>query len=364
MITRIFADNFRCFSSFTFEPKQLNLLVGENGSGKSTVLDVVATLRLLATRTDALTMVPFATSLTRWSSSSEQRLGLTLSDVGGGIFDWEAVLGTRSTGDSVEVVAETIRKDSAIIAERDGKSVRVRGQDLPVPYRLDASLLALRFDDPDLNALRQAVEHLLVLRIDLNQIERTSTKESTGIRIDGQNFPSNYRHVCQSRFEETRRLHVALEGVLGGFRSLELEDVGEDAKVLVVKLFAESGKPDFRLAFHELSEGQRSLIVLYHVLTTFDLRKRSLLIDEPDNFLSLRELQPWLQTLTRAAEDDGLQALIASHNPEVIDYLAAENAWLFERDEAGPSRVRPLPIDRSSGMKASEQLARGWTLGT
>ena len=65
--------------------------------------------------------------------------------------------------------------------------------------------------------------------------------------------------------------------------------------------------------------------------------------------------------LTRAVEDPGARAFIVSHNPAVIDYLAADHAWLFERDDGGPVRVRPLPIDRDSGLKASEQLARGWT---
>jgi predicted ATPase len=167
----------------------------------------------------------------------------------------------------------------------------------------------------------------------------------------------------ESSFERTGHLHSALVKVLGGFRSIDLIDVGDDEKALVAKFFAEPGKPDFVLAFRELSEGQRALVVFYYLLTTFELTKRTLLIDEPDNYLALRELQPWLQALTRAAEDQGTQAFVVSHNPEVIDFLAADDAWLFERDDAGPARVRRLPLDRSSGLKASEQLARGWTDG-
>ena len=63
------------------------------------------------------------------------------------------------------------------------------------------------------------------------------------------------------------------------------------------------------------------------------------------------------------AKREGAEVVIASHNPEVIDYLAADSVWLFEREEGGPAHVRPLPIEPDSGLKASEQLQRGWTLG-
>jgi predicted ATPase len=222
-------------------------------------------------------------------------------------------------------------------------------------------MLALRLDDPDLQALRLAVENIMVLKLDLSSIEPTTKKASTSLLFSGANFPSNYRHVRETRFGTVKHFHEALEGVLGGFRSIEFVDVAEDEKALVVTFFADPGRPDYVLAFRELSEGQRALVILTHLLTTFDLKNRTLLIDEPDNYLALRELQPWLQTLSRAVEDQGTQALIVSHNPEVIDYLAAEHAWLFEREDAGPAHVRPLVVDRDSGLKASEQLARGWT---
>jgi energy-coupling factor transporter ATP-binding protein EcfA2 len=363
MITRIFADNFACFSGFAFEPAQINLLVGDNGSGKSSLLYLVSNLRLLAMRTDALTTALLPATRTRWETRPEQRLGITLADVAGGTFEWAVSLVVNPTSRSVEIASETIRKDEVIIAERTGGTFSVRGKDLPIPYQLDGSLLALRLDDADLHALHAAMEDIMLLKLDLSAIEATTGKASPSLRFDGGNFPSNYRHMRETSFESVTRLHDALREVLGGFRSIELVDVGDDVRVLVVKFLSGIGKPDFDLAFRDLSEGQRALIVYYHLLTTFSLTKRTLLIDEPDNYLALREIQPWLQALTRAVEDHGTQALVASHNPEVIDYLAADSAWLFERDGAGPSRVRRVEVDRDSGLKASEQLARGWTNG-
>ena len=44
----------------------------------------------------------------------------------------------------------------------------------------------------------------------------------------------------------------------------------------------------------------------------------------------------------------------------VVDRLRS----FVDRNEDGSARVRPLPLDLSSGLKASEQIARGWLNGT
>lgn len=50
MIERVFIDNFRCFSSFELRLDRVNLLLGANGSGKSSLMEVIATIRATTTR--------------------------------------------------------------------------------------------------------------------------------------------------------------------------------------------------------------------------------------------------------------------------------------------------------------------------
>src|ERR1035438_8231016 len=52
------------------------------------------------------------------------------------------------------------------------------------------------------------------------------------------------------------------------------------------------GGTQFR--FNELSEGQRCLICLYAILHFVLAKGHTAILDEPDNFVSLREIQPWL----------------------------------------------------------------------
>src|SRR5260370_28413327 len=45
MLTRIYIDNFRCFVNFEYKPAQRQLILGANGSGKSSLLDALLFLR-------------------------------------------------------------------------------------------------------------------------------------------------------------------------------------------------------------------------------------------------------------------------------------------------------------------------------
>src|SRR5271154_5909583 len=46
MLTRIYIDNFRSFVNFEYRPERKQLLLGANGSGKSSLLDAIRYLKL------------------------------------------------------------------------------------------------------------------------------------------------------------------------------------------------------------------------------------------------------------------------------------------------------------------------------
>src|SRR5580658_7859858 len=41
MLKRLYIDNFRCFVNFEYKPERKQLLLGANGSGKSSLLDAI-----------------------------------------------------------------------------------------------------------------------------------------------------------------------------------------------------------------------------------------------------------------------------------------------------------------------------------
>jgi hypothetical protein len=87
----------------------------------------------------------------------------------------------------------------------------------------------------------------------------------------------------------------------------------------------------------------------------------ALFLDEPDNFVALPEIQPWLQALRDGCGESSGQAVLCSHHPELIDYLGPEHGVLLRREGSGAVRVGRLEASATEGpLKLSELVARGW----
>ena len=83
-----------------------------------------------------------------------------------------------------------------------------------------------------------------------------------------------------------------------------------------------------------------------------------LFLDEPDNYVALAEIQPWLMELSDLSLP---QVVLCSHHPELIDYLGGECGLVLAREESGAVTVRhPDLAVLKAGAKLSEWVARGW----
>src|SRR5690606_29379939 len=109
------------------------------------------------------------------------------------------------------------------------------------------------------------------------------------------------------------------------------------------------------------SDGQRALVALYSLVRLAAGQGYTLFLDEPDNYLALPEIQPWLIELTDSCGGDVPQAVLCSHHPELIDYLGSNRGVLLERESSGVTITRPVrELTVEGGLKLSEVIARGW----
>jgi predicted ATPase len=202
---------------------------------------------------------------------------------------------------------------------------------------------------------------LRIRKLDVAHIGSTVSDDADELRPDGRNFAAWYPRLLQERPDLIATLQQDLSGIVEGLRTLRVVPSSRGVRQLVATFGMDAeGKraASYDLPFDELSEGQRALIVLYTILRAETGGVAC--FDEPDNFVALPEIQPWLVELSSAIEGLKGQAFVISHHPEVIDYLAAGSAVVFERPNGGPARIQPLSIDRTLGLKASEIIARGW----
>jgi predicted ATPase len=189
--------------------------------------------------------------------------------------------------------------------------------------------------------------------------------QSVGM-LDGKTHPlstlsdlaSWYLRLAGIDVEGVIQLRDSLKEVFDGVASLNLKQLQPGKGELIATFNQPEGKASF--ALHELSDGQRCLIALYMILHFLIAKGHTVFIDEPDNFVSMREIQPWLLAAEDAVLENKGQLILISHHPEILNHWAQEFGLRFFREENGHVRTEKFKTDRDGLLQPSELIARGW----
>lgn len=385
MLKRLYIDNYKCFVNFEWKPEAVNLLLGSNGSGKSTVFEVLTKLQSVVFDDARVSEVFPSSSLTGWDSRRTQRFEIEWAPSGMVASSYVLEIEHEQDNGASRIRSETLAFEGVPVYTHDGTNVSVGGGDdgppVTFPFSANRSYLstvdspmqgAASWDAPSarfattpratLRVWKWVFAQLRVYKLDAAHIGGKATDTATRLRSDGLNFAAWYASMLQERPDQIHRSLQDLSEVVDGLRALRVVPSSRGGRQMLATFAAgadDKRSSTYDLPFDELSDGQRALIVLYTILhaETGDVVT---CFDEPDNFVALSEIQPWLVALVTSVEAFQRQVFIISHHPEVIDYLAAGGAAVFERMNGGPARIRPLSLDRTLGLKASEILARGW----
>jgi ABC-type lipoprotein export system ATPase subunit len=374
MLTKIYIDNFRSLVNFEFEPGPVCLILGANGSGKSTFLSALLRIRDVLVDGLPIFVVFPKTSLTRWESRAVQTFETTIDGNGGRyIYRLEIEHHQHNGPRSAAIVLEALSFDgSPLFSFEKGEASLYRDDHSEGPkYPSDEGRSGLfnvppRPDYTKLTWFKNWMASLCLAIVD-SEMEDSSWQESPRPHIRLWNFASWYRYLRLEHPNEVRSLFEALRaGVIEGFEEMPLVKESDTNHRLWVDLKVDSergGESIVRFADRELSDGQRVLIKLYALAYCAMKPGTTLFLDDPVTHVGLGEVQPWLTTLLDRADDIGAQVLLTSHHPELINYLARKHGVFFYRDGNGPTRVKPVQLDDSSGLPTSELIARGWVDG-
>jgi predicted ATPase len=367
MIKRVYVDNFKCLVNFELRLQELTLLLGPNGVGKTSVLDAIFGLRrLLSGEAKVTDSDAFPTlTLTRWQKRDKQT------------FEVDVMLEDDELRYRLEVEHERPSRKARIALER----LESRGQPLFVFERGDVHLyrddhsqgpsfgadwsesalarVPPRIDNARLTRFLDHFRKVIVGGLYPASFATESATEDAVLMRDARNFASWYRHVLLERQELVPAFTKALQEVIEGFRGIRMEKVGLDTRALIVMFDQFGERYDLRL--DEISDGQRALIALYSLVRLAAGQGYTLFLDEPDNYIALAEIQPWLIELADGCGEEVRQAVLCSHHPELIDYLGGDCGLVLQRESSGVTVVRSSnDLAVAGGLKLSEVIARGW----
>jgi len=368
MLTRLFCDNYKCLVNFEFKPTPMQLLMGRNGSGKSTVFEILALLRDFAVRGDPCEDRLLGTTRTRWQDLPVQRFELDVSG-NGGIYNYELVVDEWG-----KPLLPRIRKEKVTfngnplylfengVVHLHNDQFEDRAQFPIFPKRSYLYEIESRPENAKLMWFKNWLDHVTVVQVDPKAMKRSQAqREAVYPAPDLSNFAEWYRHLRQDNSAGTDALRVSLQEIVDGFEGLDLKGPQNGTKELHVSVRTGMGGKPNGFTFSELSDGQRSLVGLYTLLHCALVEHSTLCIDEPDNFIALSEIQPWLLLLIDRAEETSSQIMIASHHPEFLNQLASRNGVVIERSNAGPTLPpRAFELQNDTTLTAAEIVARGW----
>jgi len=359
MLKRVYLDNYYSHVAAEVRLRPLTLLLGSNGSGKSALLDALLSLSAFA-RGELASQTFEAWTLTRWDKRNVQTFEVELDTQGGTSYVYRVEI-EFETEDEVKVQLERLTASSKLVFEYSGGVVNIPPHgplDMPGNKRsvLDLNLAVI---ESEVEPFRGVLSALLLARLEPQSMGSWVKRSKNSVDVGFGNFAAWYRTLALSDPSAQMDLFSDLQDAIPGFRHLRFDQDNRGRGTLQAEF--KEGKTTYRLDFDELSDGQRTLICLY-TLVHFAMRPGHIIaIDEPANYVSLSELEPFLErVLEKSTGAAGPQVILASHHPQMIDTLAPSRGLLLYRDRAGPTRVKEWSEVPPSPLSASEVLRRGW----
>ncbi len=356
MLTRLYIDNFRCFEKFEWRPGRKQLILGRNGTGKSSLMDALHYLARVVGQGDRIDAWFELNQRTRWLDQREEVFELEAQCLGCN-YVYKLVIEPAGDPPAFCVRSEELTGPDLRLKFANGQLAVSQGSS---PLRVVGVM------DPSSSGIWNAIPtefQTWIAGISCWRINPTamgSLVRGSDIypQSDLKNFAAWYLHLVQAWPAENTAFLNDLRESLDCLDRLNLEHVEEGFYVLYAEFLRHGSR--IKMPFNELSDGQRYLICLYALIHFVVAKGGTVIIDEPDNFISLREIQPWLMRIEEIADDNKWQVILISHHPEILNQWAGPYGVQFIRDGSGPVRVEKFKGDPEGSLTAAEVVAEGW----
>jgi len=379
MLKRIYINNFRCLVNFELKLDGLSLFLGANGSGKSTVFEVLIKLQKFILGEDfsldnyRVQDLFEKSELTRWQDSPVQNFELELEG-NGGIYKY--VLEIEHPGNykpprmRIEKLSfnDNPLFEFGIKTDESGNPVgqaqlynddpNLQGAFIPL-FKWSRSGVGYVYERPEnqkLTWFKKRIANFFIVRINPSLMTSESCEEKKHPNWEMSNYAAWYSYLSQANQGQIIKLTLELQNIIPGFDSFQNPKSGEVRSLLAS--FKIPSKMTYK--FDELSDGQKALIALYSLIYAAEDEDFTLCIDNPETFVALPEIQPWLKEVVDYIVGDRCQAIIISHHPSIINYLGNSSAYWFTRPENQAVRVRLINDEGKDGLSLAKLIQLGW----
>jgi predicted ATPase len=352
--------NLRVLRQVTWTPTLLSVVIGANGTGKTTLLLVLKLLRVAYQRTlpEAVNQVlGGSNNLKTWRICEDEpvEIGIDMDTA-----SWRIQLVPREG--SVDYLSnERLTEQEREIFSRDGLGAFYYGGERIEPdSKLGLRMLMDRgAHEPALRKVASFLQRIAVYHDpDLWRLrwQGSNTSEDRILHTRGINALALLRRWYQERVNYPRYQFV-VEGLAAAFPNTVKElDFVEAGNTLAARIY----QPGQELPSPLATEANGVLQLLVLLCDVASVENESVVaIDEPENSLHPYALRAFLRRTSRWARQHNLTVLLATHSTVLLDELSAtpENVYVMKENE--PDGPMPTRLDELCNREWLESFKLG-----
>jgi len=377
MINEISIENYKSIEKLSIELGRITVFIGENGCGKSNILEAIALASAAAVR--KLDNEFLASRGVRVTSATYMRSAFDKSDI-------NKPIKIKIAGDNDQGYICELGNDNSPYAKWENKSgIRVNDKSLK---RIQSLIKLQQKNDAAKNkaqagnvekAVAKLLDELLASQTKnlcleeyliyspensaLRSFEKDSYIQPLGTNGEGLFKLLRYMQSAEQKaFDEVKK-HLKLIGWFEDIRIPTDIDLSEN-KIEIQDRFI-----DKSLSYFDQKSSNEGFLLLLFYLVVFlsDKTPKFFAIDNIDTSLNPRLCQRLIKDLTVLANKFGKQVIFTTHNPAILDgmNLNDENQklWVISRNRSGKTVAKqvskPLLKEGQSPVKLSEAFLRG-----
>jgi len=354
MIQRLYVHNFKCLENFELIIKGMSsvLLIGKNGSGKSTIsraLEILQTIGRGVNRMGELEKMKLISpkDFARGRSDVPIRFEIEVL-LNEKLYKYVLALELPERFKELRVFEEQLLVSGSPIYSRQGAQITLytSSQNREAQFLVDWHLVALpiiqeQSETDPLRIFKTWLARMIILAPIPSLMTGDSNGESLQPKRDGSNFGEWFSGLLSRYPAAYTQVDKYLREVIPDIQDFLNEQIGKDTKSMIVRF--EANNANLSVDFQDLSDGEKCFFICAFVLAANKFYGPLFCFwDEPDNYLSLSEVGHFVMSLRRSFKNNG-QILVTSHNEEAIRKFSEENIFVLDRkSHLEPTLVRLL----------------------
>lgn len=345
MLQRLYVHNFRCLENFELNLKGLSssLLIGKNGSGKSTIASALQVLQTIGRGTNRIGQLVQLKDFARNRSDVPIRFEIEVL-LKEKLYKYILALELPGNFKELRVFDEQLLVAGDLIYSRKQAQVTLHGRE--AQFSVDWHLVALpiiqeQSENDPVHIFKTWLARMIILAPIPNLMNGDSSGETLEVKRDGSNFAEWFSGLLSRYPAAYKEIDKYLREVMPDISDIQNELIGKDFKSMVVRFKENTGS--LKVDFADLSDGEKCFF-LYAVALAANEYYGPLFCfwDEPDNYLSISEVGLSIESLRRSFKKNG-QIIITSHNEEAIRKFYNEITFFLDRkSHLEPTRIKSL----------------------